>query len=418
VRRAFATLVMVATLGVAIEAQPAASSRQPSGNGQLQVWLITFGEGELYWEKFGHNALWFRDSTRRIDAAYNWGMFDFQSPDFLPRLLLGDNRYWVEAFPGTGLIEAYRQRDRTVVVQRLNLTAEQAARAFRLSQVNALEANKYYRYDYFRDNCSTRVRDMIDAVLDGALKAATAGTPSRHTYRSETLRLVDDLKLTQFGIDVALGRPADRELTIWENAFVPSRLRDAVREVRVRPDSTSPAVPLVAEERTLYESGTHSERETTPTLWPAYLAIGLLLAVMIVGIDAISVKSGRPAFEKALRFEAGAWSLIVGALGLIVALAWLITKHVFWYFNDNLLLLNPLSLFLVVLAPLSFWRARYTRPAAILAAIVVLTSAIGLIVYAVPSLRQDNLPLLLLFLPPHLAIAHAFWRRAMAQRPA
>jgi hypothetical protein len=415
VRRALAVLLFSA-LAVPLPAQPVAISQQPAAS-SLQVWLITFGEGELYWEKFGHNALWFRDSTRRIDAAYNWGMFDFAKPGFLMEVIGGEMQYWVEAFPGTGLIEAYRQRDRTVVVQRLNLTPAQAEKAFMLSQTNALDANKFYPYQYFRDNCSTRVRDMIDAALGGALKSAMSSSRVPRTYRSETLRLVDDMKLTQFGIDVALGRPADRELTAWENAFVPSRLRDAIREVRVRPDSAGAPVPLVAEERTLHESSTHFERDTTPRLWPAYLAIGLLLAALLVGVDAMSTKSGRSGLERLLRFEAGAVSLIAGALGLVVALGWLITRHVFWYNNNNLMVLNPLSLFLAVLAPVSIWKPRYARPVAILAVIVLMGSAIALIAYAVPSLRQDNLPLILLFLPLHLAIAHAFWRRARPRQP-
>lgn len=407
---ALALLVLLSALGSPLPAQ----SRAPGGASALQVWLITFGEGELYWEKYGHNALWFRDTTQGIDEAYNWGMFDFAGPGFLRRQIIGDPRYWVEAASGIRLIDAYQQRDRSVVIQRLNLTLAQAQKALQLSRTNALEANKFYRYDYFRDNCSTRVRDMIDAALDGGLKAATTGAAGRRTYRSETLRLVDDLKLTQFGIDVALGRPADQPLSVWENAFVPSRLRDALRDVRVRSDSAGAPAPFVLEERTLHQSRSHFERETTPSLWPAYLTIGLVLAVLLVAIDAAAVKSRRRGVETILRFDIAVWSLIAGVLGLIVSLAWLITEHVFWYRNDNLLLLNPLSLFVAVLAPLSVWKPRYTRAAAILAVIALMASAIAIISYAIPPLRQDNLPLILLILPLHLAIAHALWRRAMA----
>lgn len=401
-RRALATLLLLPTLGAALQAQgTVASPHAPAGT--LQVWLITLGEGEQYWEKYGHNALWFRDSTQGIDVAYNWGMFDFAGPGFLRRQIIGDPQYWVQAESGSALIEAYRRRDRTVVVQRLNLTPAQAERALLLSRTNALDAHKFYRYDYFRDNCSTRVRDMIDAALGGALKRATADTRVPRSYRSETLRLVDDLKLTQFGIDVALGRPADRALTVWENAFVPSRLSETVRAMRVQSAPGATPQPLVAEERVLYQSRSHHERADSPRYWFAYLVLGVLLAIQLVWAG--STRGNSALRDKVFRIEVAVWSLFAGALGLVVLLAWLITDHQFWYYNRNLLLLNPLSLFLVVLAPLSLWAPRFTRPAAIVATLVALSCGLAIIVSAIPALRQDNASLIFLLVPPHLAVA-------------
>ena len=395
--------------------RPVAGSRtidcRPTADG-LQVYLLTFGEGELYWEKYGHNALWFRDTTRMIDAAYNWGTFNFTEPGFLRRLLVGNMQYWVEAYPGRDLITAYERLDRTVVVQRLNLTPAQAQKAYDFAVWNARDENKYYRYDYFRDNCSTRVRDVIDLAVGGGLKTATANTVVPRSYRSETLRLVDDLKLTEFGIDVALGKPADKPLSVWESAFVPSRLRDAVRDVRV-PGDGGVQVPLMADERVLYESRMHAERADAPRLSLAYLGIGLLLASVLVFTGHAGRRS--PAVDTLFRVETTVWALLTGLLGVIVLLAWLITDHVFWFFNRNLLLVNPLALFVAILVLPAIWRPRFARAAAICAVIVAMLSALALIVFAVPALRQDNLPLILLMLPPNFAIAYELWRRAPAE---
>jgi hypothetical protein len=407
VRWALAALVLYSALGTRLSAQIRGSDRRIAiAEDGLQVYLVTFGEGELYFEKFGHNALWFRHGGRGIDEAYNWGEFDFAAPGFLRRLLIGDSRYWVSAYRGGDLIEAFRRLDRTVILQRLNLTAEQADSALAYARWNARNENKFYRYDYFRDNCSTRVRDLIDRATGGALKRGMTETVDR-TYRSETLRLVDDLKFTQLGIDVALGRPTDRKLSVWESAFVPMRLREAIRDIQVT-DSTGLSRPLVAEERTVYSSQSHAERPDAPRLWVGYLVLGLFLGAELFGVAWASRRS--PTIEKVFRLEVALWAFATGLLGLVVLLAWLITEHIFWFRNENLLLFNPLSLFLMVLAIMSMKNERWLRPAAICAVIIAMLGAIALALKGVPG-SQDNLPLILLLLPAHFAIAHALWSR-------
>jgi hypothetical protein len=399
VRKALLTLVILSSLATRVSAQP-------GGSGGLQVFLMTFGEGEVYFEKYGHNALWFSDPRRGIDEAYNWGMFDFESPGFLRRLLLGDMQYWVTAYRGPDLIEAYRRLDRTVILQRLNLTPQQADSALAYARWNAREENKFYRYDYFRDNCSTRVRDLIDRAVGGALRRATTATVDR-TYRNETLRLVDDLKFTQLGIDVALGRPTDRPLSVWESAFVPMRLREAVRDTRVA-DSAGTMQPLVAEERTVYASQGHAERANAPRLWPAYLVIGLILGAEFLGVAWAARRSS--AVEKVYRVEIALWAFATGVLGVIVLLAWLVTEHVFWFRNENLLLFNPLSLFVMALVIMSMRNERWLRPAAICAVVLAMLAAIALLFKGLPR-SQDNVPLILLTLPAHFAIAYGLWLR-------
>lgn len=375
-------------------AQPAAPS--------VRVYLITVGQGEYVWEKFGHNALWFFDDATATDEAYNWGVFDFNQPGFLRRFLSGDTKYWVERYPGQLLIDYYRNSDRTVVLQRLNLTPEQAARALAFARWNAREENKFYRYDYFRDNCSTRVRDLIDRALGGALRRATAPITGPRTYRSESVRLVDDMKLTQLGIYTALGQPADRPLSLWQLMFIPMRLRDIIRGQRVTGPSGAP-VPLVAEERVLYESREHHERSDTPRLWVPYLVVGVLLGLEFAAVGGIRARS--PLVDKVFRIEVVIWSLLTGILGLVLLLAWTTTRHVFWYRNENLFLLNPLALWFALAVLMSTRRSRFARQARVLGAIVAGASLLALVATVIPGFRQDNLALILLLLPASVAIA-------------
>ena len=373
----------------------------------LRVYLITIGEGKYYWEKFGHNALWFVNPARGINVAYNWGTFDFNAPDFLKRIIVDDPKYWVEGVPGELLLDFYRRSDRTIELQRLNFTPEQAKAAYDYSTWNAREENKYYRYQYFRDNCSTRVRDVIDRALGGALKTWTGSTQVDRSYRGESLRLVDDMKLVQFGIDIALGEPSDRRLSVWEDMFVPSRIRDVVREVKVNVAGNE--VPLVRGDTVLYQSTSHAERDTFPSLEPAYLIIGLLIALEFLAVGWL--QRWAPA-ETVFLIEAAVWQTIVGLLGVVLLLAWLITHHVFWYRNENLLVANPLSLFLGGLLIASIWRRRLLRPAFIVAAICAALSILALVGKITNILPQNNAEIILLLLPPHLAVAYRLWRRA------
>jgi hypothetical protein len=383
-------------------APPIAHSPQPTA-ARPRVYLITVGQGAAVWEKFGHNALWFFDDAGGVDEAYNWGVFDFEQPGFLRRFLTGDTKYWVERYPGQLLIDYYKRTDRTVVVQRLNFTPAQAQRALAYARWNALDENKFYRYDYFRDNCSTRVRDLIDYALGGTLKKATMSIRGPGTYRTESVRLVNDLKLTQFGIYTALGHPADKRLSLWEMMFIPMRLRDVIRGQRIGDVGAGGGAPLVAEERVLYESRSHHERTDAPKLWLPYLIVGLLFGAEFVAVGSVR---GRSTFaDKLFRMEVAIWALVTGILGLVLLLAWTTTRHVFWYGNENLLLLNPIALFLAATVLLSMRQSRFGRPALITATVIAGLSVLSLLLKPIPLFTQDNLALVLLFIPPHVAIA-------------
>ena len=104
-------LLSAASRAASAQTQPSASSAD-----SLEVFLVSMGPGNEVWEKFGHNALIVVDRATGIQAAYNYGIFDFNQPRFLQRFLTGDTRYWVESYPGQLLLDYYRKEDRTVVV--------------------------------------------------------------------------------------------------------------------------------------------------------------------------------------------------------------------------------------------------------------------------------------------------------------
>ena len=387
-----------------IAAPPAAPAQSNDAAG-LEVYLVTFGQGELVFERFGHNAIWLHDGSAGTDSTYDWGNFSFRQPGFLRRFLTGDTRYWMEAKDADAMVDFYRRLGRTITLQRLDLTADQKLRLRDELRHNALEENKYYRYDYFVDNCSTRLRDALDRTIGGVLRRATDSVRTPLSYRRESVRLTDGDRPIQTGIDIALGRPADAPLTVWESFFIPMRLRDALRDVTVPNGAGGARVPLVASERTIEPyPGTPRvvERQTAPRLVWRLLLAGVVLAALVAGIRVMAVSRRGAAWGLAL--VTAAWSLVCGLIGTILLLAWTATQHVFWARNENLFVASPLSLLLVVLLPMALLRRRAERAARGVAIAVVVLGLVGLVLALLPG-GQENRAVVALFLPVHLAVA-------------
>jgi uncharacterized protein DUF4105 len=376
---------------------------------ELTVSVITLGQGDQVWERFGHNALWIHDAARGTDRTYNWGVFDASDAGFIIRFVRGRMRYWLETVDVQRLLDFYRSYDRTITIQRLALSPAQRVALRDFVEWNAREENKYYWYDYFRDNCSTRLRDAVDRALGGELRRATAGLSTPNTYRSESIRLMEGMPLTQLGIAVGLGPLADRKLTAWEEMFVPMRMRDWLRQVRIAGPNGAP-IPLVTEEQPVYVSRRPPELQQAPPLLKRYAVVGVIAAATIAASGLLALSAWAAPFAAVAAF----WSLISGVLGFLLLFLWLGTHHLFAYRNENLFQLSPLALALAVIAPLAVFRGRMRAAAWWLAAAVVALSLLGFMLKALPGFDQDNLFVIALVLPGHLALAWVFMRLARA----
>src|SRR3982751_3430974 len=178
-------------------AQPAPGPRvaAPAEPGsELTITLLTMGVGEQVWEQFGHNALWFHVDRPvsiggAVDVVYNWGIFDSSQPHFIPHFLQGRMLYSMGGYPYEQTLIEYKERDRAVWAQELDLTNAQKVALRDFVIWNSRPENANYRYDYYLDNCSTRVRDAIDRVLGGQIKAQLDPKLTATTFRWHTRRL-------------------------------------------------------------------------------------------------------------------------------------------------------------------------------------------------------------------------------------
>jgi hypothetical protein len=394
-------------------AQPAPGPRvspPPEPGSELTVTLLTMGVGEQVWEMFGHNALWFHVARAPslggpVDVVYNWGIFDSSQPHFILHFLQKRMFYSMGGYPLEQTLMEYRERDRAMWAQELDLTNAQKVALRDFVIWNSRPENRNYWYDYYLDNCSTRVRDALDRVLGGVIRATFSGRRTNNTYRSETLRLTQREKLLAAGIDLGLGRPGDHQLSAYEEMFLPMRLRDYIRELRVD-DGHGGTRPLVKSERMLLGTVTHPEPSMAPQWIPAFLTIGLALAAIFGIVGWRAARGSGPA-----RIGAGVlftiWAFGVAVFGVILSLLWAATDHHFAYRNENLLLFNPLWLLLVVFAPMTAVKGRLSRSTRRLTFFLVGLGVIALLLHLIGLSRQANGAIIAFALPPMLALAWA-----------
>ncbi len=391
VRRA--TLVAA---GVLLGPGVSGAQTAPPDSQSLRVYLMTMGPGDAVWERFGHNAIRILDTNTGQDRVYNWGMFSLDDSGFILRFLRGRMRYWMASDDAALTVQAYRAYNRSVTIQELNLTGSQKLALQAFVTNNELPENRFYDYDYFRDNCSTRVRDALDVALGGVLSRRFGRAVTDQSYRDHARRLMQPDPLTYTGIDIGLGRPTDRAITDWEEMFVPMSLQRLIRDVRVT-DAAGNEVPLVLNERVIVETSRPPVPER-PSRWlPGFLAIGLLLGAVIV---ACALTRALPVAT----FLVVGWCIVAGLVGTLIVLLWSVTEHVAAHQNANVLALNPVWL---VLAWMTVARSRLARP---VAAALLAAGGAGLLLWLLPN-QQDTSRVLALVLPLHAAAAFTIARR-------
>lgn len=406
-RRAASAALALAALAAA----PARAQAPVPADTGLTVTLLTMGQGDLVWEKFGHNALWIHDPAAGTDHVYNYGIFDFDSPGYWSRFIAGNWLYQLGVFSIDQTLYQYRYFNRPVWAQELNLTPAQERELQAFLEWNARPENAEYLYDYYRDNCSTRVRDVIDAVLGGRLRAATEGDATGTTYRWHSERLIAADELSYTGLAGGLGPAADREIDAWEEMFLPFKVQEQVRRIRV-PDASGAEVPLVAREYTLFDADRPAPRDEPPFWTPWYLLSGLLVGGLLV-LTARAAPRRRIARFGYAAVAAG-WLLFAGTGGFVLLYLWAFTNHTIAHRNENLLQLSPLALPLVLLVPALAYGARWARRwGGWIAAAVAALSVLGFVLQALPGLDQRNAQMIALALPINLAVA---WTARMLAR--
>jgi hypothetical protein len=378
----------------------------------ISIFHLYMGTGDDVYEKFGHNALWVHDPVAGTDRVFNYGMFDFDAPGYWARFIRGDWLYTLGVDDLNHTIYAYQfVRNRSIVAQELNLTPSQRGELRDFLEWNALEENRYYYYDYYYDNCSTRVRDALDRVLGGRLRDATADSLTGTTFRWHSDRLVAGDPGVVTGLRIGLASGADREISAWEEMFLPEKVKDQLRTMQVvGPDGS--VAPLVLQERTIFNAvGREPVRDRAPGWFAWYLLVGALIGGALAGLAHLAPRSRAARFGYAAM--SALWIALVGVAGLILLFLWLATNHTIAHANENLLQFNPLLVLLLPVLPALAFGARWAaRPALVGVAVIAALSVLGLLLKPLPFMDQANLSMIALMLPAHLGLAWSATRLA------
>jgi len=400
-------------VGLAAPALTPAQAAAQSAGSAPSITLVTFGPGHdswKVWELFGHNMIRVADPAAGTDLAYNFGMFDFNQKNFYWNFLQGRMWYWMQGDPAMDWIVGYQRMGRSIALQDLRMTPAQAEALATSLAVNAQPDQRFYRYQPFDDNCSTRVRDALNRALGGAIERQLSAMPSGATFRSRTATLTASNPGIYFGLMLLLGPSTDVPLSAWEDSFIPTNLAKYIESV-TNPALEGGAAPLVAAASLLPEPDAKAEAPTAPSSWLGWF---LVLGVIVGGVLAwTGTRSGAGKGRAPFLTLAGLWTLVSGIAGGLMAYLWAFTDHTYAYRNENLLQASVLGLAM-------FWLlARWARrdgaaPGGlrVLALVVAGLSTLGVALQLLPWFSQVNAPALVVFVPANLGMALGALRAA------
>lgn len=306
---------------------------------QTSVSLLTCDEGEEIYSLFGHSAIRIKDVRNNIDFVYNWGMFEFgeNELDFQLKFAKGKLKYYMAEELYENFMLTYQWEQRTVREQVLNLTYEQKLALWEEIQFNYRPENRYYQYDFFFDNCSTRINELLKKVL--AKDFIITELPESNTL---TFRQLIDKQVrksqpwSDFGIDLALGKKIDRLTTSDDMQFLPKYLEQAVALAKIK--NGEKEEPFVLENNVL-EAGISHVETAYEGVSPIILTWSLLIILLVIHF--INQPKIAVVFDVTFLF-------LFGILGITVLSLWFLTDHQPTKVNYNLLWANPLHLLTIV----------------------------------------------------------------------
>ena len=325
----------LAGTGLAQESEAGSRATGDALSESARISLVTILPGKKVYSLFGHNALRVYDPERGIDIAYNYGTFDFGHPlTFSAKFAYGDLNYRLTRQSYERMVAFYPvEEERPIIEQVLDLDPGQREAIFRFLEWNAQPENAYYRYDFYYDNCATRIRDVLEENLGEALEVGSADP-------EVTMRQLLDPYLAErawlhFGMDAGQGLPADAPASSRTELFLPDRLASWAAAARVR--EPGGGRPLVARTDTIGWTPASDELRAAPN-WPLFLMTAVLgLVAWITVLDLRSNRSGRAWLDVP-------FFTLLGLTGLLIAFLWFIALHAVTKQNVNLLWALPTNL--------------------------------------------------------------------------
>ncbi len=343
---------------------------------EAEISIITVGPGKNLYDKFGHSAFRVRDDENGIDWAYNYGTYDFNTPNFYTKFAQGKLLYSLSVGYFESFFKNYVAENRWVKEQVLQLDSEQKKALFRYLQNNAKPENKDYKYDFIFDNCATRIRDVLVAVLRSDVQYNDTFVKEELTFRQLIQKNVAANTWGSLGMDVAIGAVVDKKASAWEYQFLPEYVFEAAAVATLQKGNET--IPLVKETTNLFQN-----KPTTGNgnFFRSPLFIFGILGMLIVFF---TYKDHRNHTRN--RLLDGLLFGFTGLTGIFLFLLWFATDHTATAMNYNLLWAFPLSLFLIpaiASAKPKAWLRKYVFLLLLMMVLMVLHSFTGVQQFAI-----------------------------------
>jgi hypothetical protein len=301
----------------------------------VEISLLTCQPHDEIYRLYGHTAIRFHDTRQgsQMDAAFNYGVFDFKKPHFVLRFVFGLTDYELGAYPYKLFLAEYRHFGSMVTEQVLNLTSEEKRQLREALRENLEPGNNVYRYNYFYNNCTTKARDIIERCINGKIEYA-ARKDYMPSYREMVHEMTRNHPWAQFGNDLLLGIQADQPTDTRQQEFLPYNLMYDFDHAQIYENGRYR--PMVKERRVAVPSGVQIIRDGFP-LSPTVCGILLTLVALIIFLIEWKKKCAFLAWDLLLM-------TVIGTIGIILTMM-LFSQHPTVSLNLQILLLNPLPWF-------------------------------------------------------------------------
>ena len=292
---------------------------------QAKVSLLTIAPTNELYNQFGHTAIRISDPITGVDYCYNYGVYDFDTPNFYSKFIRGRLPYMMSIVETSRELAPYQRRKRGVIEQDLNLSVEEVRMVAAFLRENYKPENRYYLYDFFFDNCATRIRDLFEDALDTRFDYPTGMIPGYKTYRELLDEKIAPTPWADFGIDFILGSPTDRYADFRGEMFLPDYLAGNMSMVKYQGEN------LLGPPRVLVENGIVVGSNTPFT--PFNVFLGLMIIGLVVRIWGSA---------KVKKIFDGLFYFLLAFCGFFLLFMRYGTDHFVTWNNYNMLWANPL----------------------------------------------------------------------------
>lgn len=332
------------------------------------AYLLTCGVGTEVYSIYGHSAIRIAIRSKNSDAVYNWGVFDFDTPNFTWKFAKGKLDYMISEESLKSFLSAYYFEHRYVYCQKLNIDSKELRKLTELINENMKPENRKYRYDFFFDNCSTRIRDLLEKAIGEKLKYPPPELGKIPSFRDMVAKYQSPYPWLTFGVDLLLGSPVDRKAVFRDRMFLPIEMREELSKSLVF--RSGKMIPLLQNPEVLADFSSPAVKQNF-FMAPPFIFTLLIIVILILAALTKSLKI--------IRVIDIIIYIVFSVLSILLIFFNFFTDHPQLSWNLNIIWLNPFILVCLVMLILNKPGVRWFR-------IVFWTSAIFLVTqYILPQ---------------------------------